>query len=84
MIKIRNILNKYDHKRGTRELFCAEKFEFESLSVIGLFTSENDFCNKYQTDGRNLHSGCKWRLTEDAFQTGLMSLKFVQKMGPSV
>ena len=72
MSKIRIILKQYN-----------KSFYFEHLLSIGLFTSDNRFCNTFQADQRNPHSGCTWRLMWNMFSNGLGHLNFVQKMGVS-
>ena len=80
MHKIRKILDENDHERG-RKNPAFFKLTFTNILAIGLFTSDNSFCNSFQSDKRSQHCGCKWERFGLNFSIGLKNLHFVQKMG---
>ena len=80
MHKIRKILEENDHERG-RKNDAFLKLTFTNILAIGLFTSDNSFCNSFQSDKRSQHCGCKWDIFDFNFKNGLYNLYFVQKMG---
>ena len=79
MRAIRSILNLFDHERGRK--LPTKKLEFEDIWSIGIFTSDGHFCSEFQKDLRNSQIGCKWKIMQSAFDSGLEYLDFVQKMG---